>query len=127
MIKVVQYDRGGKNYGRYDETGRNPGPFVRYLKECGIDAQYTMSDTPQQNGITDRRNRMLLDMVRCMLVNSSLLEFLWDEALKTATYILNQVPSKYVLKTPYELWSQKKPSLRHFDVWSCKVKVRLYN
>ena len=86
-----------------------------------------MSNTPQQNGITDRRNRMLLDMVRCMLVNSSLLEFLWDEALKTATYILNQVPSKSVLKTPYELWSQKKPSFRHFDVWDCKVKVRLYN
>ena len=124
MIKVVHYDRGRKYYGRYDETRRNPGPFV---KECGIDAQYTMSDTPQQNGITNRRNRTLLNMVRCMLVNSSGLEFLWGEALNTATYILNQVPSKFVLKTPYELWSQKKPSLRHFNVWGCKVKVRLYN
>lgn len=39
----------------------------------------------------------------CMLSNSSLLEFLWGEALRTAAYILNQVPSKSVLKTPYEL------------------------
>ena len=38
-----------------------------------------------------------------MLSNSSLLEFLWGEALRTAAYILNQVPSKSVLKTPYEL------------------------
>ena len=62
-----------------------------------------------------------------MLVNSSLPKFLWGEALKTATYILNQVPSKSVPKTPYELWSQKKLSLHHFHVWGCKVKVRPYN
>ena len=42
-----------------------------------------------------------------MLVNSSLHEFLWGEALKTTTYILNQVPSKPIPKTPYELWSQR--------------------
>ena len=76
----------------------------------------TMLDTPQHNGIVKRRNHTLLDMVRCMLINSSLLEFLWGEVLKTTAYILNQVPSKSVLKTPYELWSQNKPSLCHFHV-----------
>ena len=45
----------------------------------------------------------MLDMVRCMLSNSSLPKFLWGEALRTAAYILNQVPSKSMLKTPYEL------------------------
>ena len=39
---------------------------------------------------------------------------------------LTLVPSKCVPKIPYELWSQKKPSLRHFHVWSCKVEVRPY-
>ena len=62
-------------------------------------------------------------MVWCMFVNSSLPEFLWGEALKTTAYILNQVLSKSVPKTPYELWSQKKPSLRHFHVWGYKVEV----
>ena len=66
------------------------------------------------------RNHKLLDMVRCMLVNSSLPKFLWDEALKTTTYILNQVPSKSIPKTPYELWLQKKPSLRHFHIGAAK-------
>ena len=102
-IKVVHYDRIGEYYGRYDDTGRNPRPFDKYLQECVIDAQYTMSNTPQQNVIAERRNRTLLDMVRCMLVNSSLPEFLRGKALKTVACILNQVPSKFVPKTPYEL------------------------
>ena len=66
-------------------------------------------------------------MVRCMLVNSSLLEFLWHETLKTTAYILSQVPSKFVPKTSYEILSQKKPSLHHFYVWGCKVEVKPYN
>ena len=44
---------------------------------------------------------MLLDIVRCMLVNSSLLEFLWGKSLKTAFYILNQVYSKSRLRMSY--------------------------
>ena len=47
--------------------------------------------------------------------------------MKIATYILNQVPRKSVPKTPYELWSQKKPSLRDFHVWGCKEEVRPYS
>ena len=123
-IKCVHSDRGGEYYGRYDETGRNPGPFARYLQECGIEASYTMPGTPQQNGVAERRNRTLLDMVRCMLTHSSLPDFLWGDALRTAVYILNQVPSKSVPKTPYELIYGKKPSLRHFRVWGCKAEVR---
>ena len=78
-IKVVHSDRGGEYYGRYDDTGCNPRPFDKYLQECVIDDQYTMSNTPQQNVIAERRNHTLLDMVRCMLVNSSLPEFLWGK------------------------------------------------
>ena len=58
----------------------------------------------------------MLDMVRSMLANSSLPDYLWGEALGTTTYILNQVPSKYVSKTPFELWSGRKPNLHHFRV-----------
>ncbi|RVW47261.1 Retrovirus-related Pol polyprotein from transposon TNT 1-94 [Vitis vinifera] len=78
LIKAIKSNRGGDYYGRYDETGRNPGPFTKFLLECGIDARYTMLDTPQQNGVAERRNHTLLDMVRCMLSNSFLPEFLWE-------------------------------------------------
>ena len=43
------------------------------------------------------------------------------------TYILNQVPSKSVYKTPFELWSGRKPNLYHFRVWGCKAEVQIYN
>ena len=104
-IKVIHSDVGGEYYGRYDETECNPRPFAKYLQEYGIDAQYTILGTPQQNENVERRNHTLLDMVLCVLVNSSLPEFLWGEALKITTYILNQVPNKSIPKTPYVLWS----------------------
>ena len=84
--------------------------------ECGIVPQYTMLGTPSQNGVTKRRNRTLKDMVRSMINHSTLPESLWGEAVKTAIYILNRVPSKAVTKTPYELWTKKKPSIRHLHV-----------
>ena len=37
-IKVVHSDRGGEYYGGYNETGRIPRPFAKYLQDCGIDA-----------------------------------------------------------------------------------------
>ena len=42
-------------------------------------------------------------------------------------YILNQVPTKVVQKTPFELFKGWKPSLRHILVWGCPSKVRIYN
>jgi transposase InsO family protein len=126
-VKVVRSDRGGEYYGRYDGLGQCPGPFAKLLEKHGICAQYTMPGTPQQNGVAERRNRTLMDMVRSMLSNSSLPISLWMEALKTAVYLLNRVPSKAVPKTPFELWTGRKPSLRHLHVWGCPAEARIYN
>ena len=103
------------------------GPFAKYLQDCGIIAQYTMPRSPEQNGVAKRSNRTLKDMMRSMMSRSNLPEYLWGEAIKTANYILNRVPSKSVPKTPFELWTNRKPSLNHFQVWGCPVEVRLYN
>ncbi|RVW94847.1 Retrovirus-related Pol polyprotein from transposon TNT 1-94 [Vitis vinifera] len=125
-IKTVRSDRGGEYYGRYDGSGeQRPGPFAKYLMECGIVPQYTMPGTPSQNGVAERRNRTLKDMVRSMISHSILPESLWGEAIKTAVYILNRVPSKAVAKTPYELWTSKKPSIRHLHVWVVQLKLGL--
>ena len=126
-IKIVRSDRGGEYYGRYTEKGQMTGPFAKFLEEEGIVAQYTMSGTPQQNGVAERRNRTLMDMVRSMISNSKLPLSLWSEALKTAVYLLNWVPSKIVPKTPFELWNGWKPSLNHLHIWGCPAEVRIYN
>lgn len=48
------------------------------------------------------------------------------EALKNSAYILNRVPSKAIAKTPYELWTCKRPSIKHLHVWGCSAKARPY-
>uniref|UniRef100_A0A2N9IH71 Integrase catalytic domain-containing protein n=1 Tax=Fagus sylvatica TaxID=28930 RepID=A0A2N9IH71_FAGSY len=126
-VKIIRSDRGGEYYGRYDGIRQCPRPFAKFLEEHGICAQYTMPGTPQQNGVAERRNRTLMEMVRSMLSNSSVPISLWMEALKTAVYLLNRVPSKAVQKTPFELWTGRKPSLRHFHIWGCPAEARIYN
>jgi transposase InsO family protein len=95
---------------------RSQGLFVRFLRENGIVAQYSTPGEPQQNGVAERHNRTLMDMVRSMLSYSNLPLGLWMEALKTAIHILDSVPSKSVTKTPYELWIGRKPTLNYFHI-----------
>ena len=75
-----------------------------------------MLGSPNVNGVAERRNRTLKDMVRSMISPSTLPESLWGEALKTVAYILNRVPTKVATKTPDELWTCRKLSLKHLHV-----------
>jgi transposase InsO family protein len=117
-IKTVRSDRagGGEYYGRHTPYGQISGPFVRFLQENDIVAQYFMPGESQQNGVAERCNHTLMDMVRSMLSYSTLPIGLWMEALKTTIHILNRVPSKSVSKTPYELWTEHKLSLNYIRV-----------
>ena len=115
-IKTLRSDRGGE-YLSYE--------FQDYLKENGIVSQWTPPGTPQHNGVSERRNRTLLDMVRSMMPGTDLPLSFWGLALETATLLLNQVPSKIVSQTPYELWSGKRPSLSYLRVWGCDAYVKL--
>ena len=98
----MRSNRGGEYCGRYTKNGQVSSPFVRFLQEHGIVAQYTMPSSLDQNDVAERRNLTLMDMVRSMKSNRSLSHFLWTEALKTVVYILNWVPTKAVQKTPFE-------------------------
>jgi hypothetical protein len=62
-----------------------------------------MPGDSQQNGVSERHNRTLINIVRNMICKTTLPEYLWFETLKTVTHVLNRVPSKSVLKIPYEL------------------------
>ena len=76
-----------------------------------------MQGTPQQNSVVEKRNRILMYIVRSMLSNSSIPLSLWMYALRTVLYLLNRVPSKVAPKTPFKLWTGRKPSLRNLRVW----------
>nr|GEZ11729.1 retrotransposon protein, putative, Ty1-copia subclass [Tanacetum cinerariifolium] len=75
--------------------------FLDHLKDHGIIAHRTPPYTLQHNGVSERRNRTLLDMVRSLMSQTTLLKSFWDYALETAARILNMVPTKNVEKTPY--------------------------
>ena len=113
-LKTLRSDRGGE----YLDT-----EFKDHLLEHGILSQLTASGTPHQNGVAERRNRTLLDMVRSMMSYSSLPIPFWGYSLQTAVYILNVVPSKSIQKIPLELWNGHKPSLCHFRIWGCPAHV----
>ncbi|KAI3723576.1 hypothetical protein L2E82_35254 [Cichorium intybus] len=114
-IKMLRSDRGGEYLSI---------EFLDYLKEYGIVSQLTPPRTPQLNGVAERRNRTLLDMVRSMMSRASLPIYFWGYALETAAHILNLVPTKKVAKTPHEMWTGKVPSLAHIKVWGCEAFVR---
>ncbi|GJV15870.1 putative RNA-directed DNA polymerase [Tanacetum coccineum] len=62
-IKVLRSDRGGEYLSI---------EFFDHLKNCGIVSQLSPPRTPQLNGVAERRNRTLLDMVRSMMCRATL-------------------------------------------------------
>ena len=94
-IKFLRSDHGDE-YLSYE--------FGLQLKQCGIVSQLTPPGTPQCNGVSERRNRTLLDMVRSMMSLTGFTIIVLGYALETAAFTFNRAPSKSVEMTPYELW-----------------------
>ena len=114
-IKALRSDRGGEYLSH---------EFKDHLKQCGIVPQLTPPGTPQWNGVSERRNRTLLDMVRSMMSRTELPLSFWGFALETAAFTLNRVPTKSVDKTPYEIWTGRVPNLSFLKIWGCEVYVK---
>ncbi|KAL0462629.1 UNVERIFIED_CONTAM: Retrovirus-related Pol polyprotein from transposon TNT 1-94 [Sesamum latifolium] len=93
-IKVLRSNQGGEYLS---------GEFIDYLKENGIFSQWTHLGTPQLNGVAERRNQTLLDMVRSMMSFTEWPPSFWGYALEMTAKLLNMVPSKTVPQTPYEI------------------------
>ena len=114
-LKPLRSDRGGEYLSH---------EFSDHLKSCGIVPQLTLPGTPKRNGVSERRNRTLWDMVRSMMGQSELPLPFWGYALETAAFILNRVPSKSVAKKPYEMWNGKTPNLSFLNIWGCEAFVK---
>lgn len=77
------------------------------LKVNGIQFQTTVPYNPEQNGVAERKNRTLCESARSMIFDSNLATTFWGEAIVTACYIQNRLPTKATAKTPYELWNKE--------------------
>jgi len=99
--------------------------FSDELAALGIVHQTTTPGYPQQNGVAERFNGVLLEMARSMIHGAGLSKGFWGEAVPAANYIRVRCPTSSVpgTKTPIELWSGVRPSIHHLRVFGCKVSV----
>ncbi|GJU36955.1 retrovirus-related pol polyprotein from transposon TNT 1-94 [Tanacetum coccineum] len=89
-----------------------------HYEKLGIMQQFSNAQTPQQNGVVERRNRTLVEAARTMLIFLRLPEFLWAEAIFTACFTQNRsiIHTRYN-KTPYELLYGRKPNVEYFHLF----------
>ena len=78
QVKTLRSDNGGEYVAK---------DFERYLKSNGIRHQLTVRKTPEQNGVLERFNRTLVEMVRAMFSDSGLSKKFLAGAVSTACYL----------------------------------------
>ncbi|GAU37822.1 hypothetical protein TSUD_276400 [Trifolium subterraneum] len=116
-IQCLRTDRGGE----YTSTA-----FNEFCDLHGIRRQLTAAYTPQQNGVSKRKNRIILNVVKCMLDDKKRPKKFWPEGVNWSVHILNRCPT-FVVKdmTPEEAWSKSKPFVSHFKVFGCIAYVHV--
>ena len=93
-IKRLRTDGGGE----YESN-----PFKEFCEQNDIINEVTPPYSPESNGIAERKNRTIKEMINSMLVSSGLSSNMWGEAILSVCHIQNKVPHKKTDKTPYEL------------------------
>eukprot|EP00171_Calliarthron_tuberculosum_P023532 IDg23532t1 len=109
-VKCLRSDNGGEYLSN---------DFKTYLEANGIKHELTVAYTPQQNGVAERMNRTLMNLVRSMLHHKRVEKRFWAEALATAVYVRNRVTSRALSSntTPHHIWNSSPPDLSHMRVF----------
>lgn len=115
-IKIFRSDNGGEF-----ENNR----MINILERNGIWNQTSTPHTPESNGLAERMNRSVVEKARCMLFDSKLSLELWAEAVSTAVYLINRLPSAGTGRTPYEIWHGTKPNLSALRIFGCKAMAHV--
>jgi len=117
----IRTDGGGEYKG---ETLHTVTPF---LAERGINHEQTSPYSSSSNGVAERMNRTLMNMVRSMILTSGLPAPFWGEALHTAAKILNRLPTLALLDniSPHQAWFGVIPKISHLRVFGCVCFVKI--
>jgi transposase InsO family protein len=98
-VKILRSDNGT------EYTNKSMQDFLR---SEGIVHQTTCVNTPEQNGVAERNNRHILEVIRCLLFSMNVPRYLWVEAIKTAIYLINRMLLRAVdFHTPLEILTGK--------------------
>nr|GEX18851.1 putative ribonuclease H-like domain-containing protein [Tanacetum cinerariifolium] len=114
-VKIIRCD---------NETEFKNHDLNQLCKIKGIKREFSVSMTPQQNRVVDRKNRTLIEAIWTMLTDSLLPILFWAEAVNTACYVQNRVSvTKPHNKTPYELLLGRSPSIGFMRPFGCFVTI----
>jgi hypothetical protein len=95
-----------------------------YVDEEGNKHDFLVPYTPHQNGLTERKNRTLIEMERTMLDEYKTSNQFWVKAVNTTCHATNRLYlHKLLKKTSYELLIGNKPSVSYFRVFGSKCYV----
>lgn len=111
------------------------GPIIEWLRSLGITYETTVPYGPEQNGVAERSNGLLAAKARAMILDSGVSETLWPEAVRTACYLLNRLPTSALEdnKVPIQLLfeslnkdrSADPIDLRHLRCFGCTAYVHI--
>lgn len=128
LCAKVENEKGGKV--RIFRTDRGweftSDEFKNYCEEQGITRHYTAPYMPQQNGMVERRNRIVVEMARSLLKQIKMPSIMWAEAVRHSVYILNRLPTRALTdQTPYEAWMESKQDVGHIRVFGCVAHMKI--
>lgn len=116
-MKIFRSDNGGEFCASV---------FENFLESNGIVHQKTNAYTPEQNGVSERMNRTLVEKARCLMFDAKLSKQFWAEAINTAAYLRNRlVVTGLNNKTPYEIWHGRKPDVSNIRIFGSEVMVHI--
>ncbi|XP_071676410.1 retrovirus-related Pol polyprotein from transposon TNT 1-94 isoform X2 [Lolium perenne] len=117
-VKILRSDNG---------TEYVNGEFSNFLSTYGIIHQTTCVSTAEQNGVAERKNRHLLEVARALMFMMNVPKFLWGEAVKTAAYLINRMPSRVLgHKTPIECLHGSNSFIVPPKIFGCTCFVHDY-
>jgi IS30 family transposase len=123
LLKKIQIEKNCSIMRICNDRGREfeNARFKEYCHSYGIRHEFSSPITPQQNGVVERKNRVLQEMARVMIHFKNLAQHFWGEAINTAYHIINRVYLRpETSKTPYEIWRGKKPIIKYFRTFGSK-------
>jgi len=114
---------------RTDDGGEYEGALTPFLESLGVVHEPTSPHSPQSNGKAERLNRTLNEKVRTMLFQANMPKSFWAEAMATAGYLLNRLPSEAIDgRIPYEVWHEKPlplDDLKSLRPFGCIVDIHV--
>nr|GEZ09169.1 hypothetical protein [Tanacetum cinerariifolium] len=114
-VKIIRCDNGGEFRNK---------EMNDFFSQKGIKREFSNARTPQQNGVAERRNRILIKVARTMLADAKLPVTFWGEVVNTACYVQNRVlVNKSHNKTPYELFNDRSPAIGFLKPFGCHVMI----